>query len=56
MVGVLVALGPWAKAAFAGLQLERGQIGTWRAVVWFVAACLALVFLMVAAGFSNMGG
>lgn len=54
--GALVALGPCVRAGLAAFQLDRGQLGMWRAMAWFVAACLGLVFLMVAAGFTRLGG
>ena len=51
----LVAAGPCAIAAILPIQLARGRTKTSLALGWFIAACVALLFLLFVASISNSG-
>jgi hypothetical protein len=55
-VGILVAAGISARAAFALYALERGKTNTWAAGAWFAAAVVALFFLYATSFASHLTG
>jgi len=46
---------PCAMAAFEAIRLARGRTTLSRAIGWFAAACVALLFLLFMAAVSNSG-